>query len=123
MSANFEIVINRILTGTSGELTDVIKKVEFTVKGTEEGQSFELPQIVDLTEPESSSFKPLSEVTHDDVVAWIVENFESMPSVEAHIQYVLDKQVAIAALESKPLPWQPAPEVEEPQAIPPSEVA
>jgi len=114
MTANFEIIVNRILTGTVGELVDVIKKVEFTVKGTEEGQSFELPQIVDLTEPEAASFKPLSEVTQDDVVSWIESNFDNMDAVESHIQMVLDKEVAKAALESKPLPWIPQePEVTE----------
>jgi hypothetical protein len=106
MQANFEIIINKILTGTSGELSDVIKKVEFTVKGTQEGSSFELPQIVDLTEPEAAEFKPLSEVSQEDVIDWIVDNFDSMPAVESHIQSVLTKEVAKAALESKPLPWQ-----------------
>ena len=49
MSATYEIKINGIRTGAVGNLTDVIRKVEFTVRGTEEGQSFELPQTVDLT--------------------------------------------------------------------------
>lgn len=107
MSANFEIIINRILTGSVGELSDVIKKVDFTVKGVENGQSFELPQTVDLSEPEAGKFKPLSEVTEADVVAWIQANFTNMAAVEAHIQFVLDKEVAKAALQTKPLPWMP----------------
>ena len=107
MQANFEIIINKILTASSGEMPDVIKKVEFTVRGTQEGSSFELPQIVDLTEPEAAEFKPLSEVTQEDVIAWIIDNFDNMLAVELHIQSVLTKEVAKAALESKPLPWQP----------------
>lgn len=109
MSATFEIKINAIRTGVVGNLTDVIKRVEFTVKGTEQGQSFELPQNVELSEPEAESFKPLAEVTEADVVAWVEANFTNMDGVKAHIQFVLDKEVATAALEAKPLPWAPAP--------------
>lgn len=109
MSATFEIKINAIRTGAVGSLTDVIKRVDFTVKGAEQGQTFELPQNVELSEPEAESFKPLAEVTEADVVAWVEANFTNMDGVKAHIQYVLDKEVAAAALEAKPLPWAPAP--------------
>lgn len=114
MSAIFEINVNGIRTGIVGNLTDVIRKVEFTVKGIEQGQSFALPQTVDLTEPQAESFKPLAQVTEADVVAWVEENFANMDGVKAHIQIVLDKEVAKAALESKPLPWAPAAPTPEP---------
>lgn len=109
MSATFEIKINAIRTGAVGDLTDVIRKVEFTVKGTEEGQSFELPQTVDLSEPDAGNFTPFAQVGEADVVSWVEANFGNMDGVKAHIQYVLDKEVAKHALESKPLPWAPAP--------------
>lgn len=105
MSATFEVKINGIRTGAVSNMPDVIRKVEFTVKGTEKGQSFELPQTVDLTEPQAESFKPLAQVTEADVVAWVGENFTNMDGVKAHIQFVLDKEVAKAALTSSPLPW------------------
>ena len=109
MSATFEIKINAIRTGKVGELTNVIKKVEFTVKGTEEGQTFELPQTVDLADPEAAAFKPIDTVGEADVVSWVEANFSNLDAVKAHIQYVLDKEVAKAALTSAPLPWAPAP--------------
>lgn len=109
MTATFETKINAIRTGTVGELTNVVKRVEFTVKGTDQGQSFELPQSVGLSEPAAGSFKPLAEATEADVVAWVEANFTNMDGVKAHIQYVLDKEVAAAALEATPLPWAPAP--------------
>jgi glyoxylate utilization-related uncharacterized protein len=108
MSATFEININGIRTGTVGNLTNVIRKVEFTVNGTEQGQTFALPQTVDLSDPQAESFTPLAQVTEANVVAWIEENFTNMDGVKAHIQMVLDKEVAKAALESAPLPWAPA---------------
>lgn len=107
MSATFETKINAIRTATVGELTNVVKRVEFTVKGTEEGQSFELPQSVDLSDPQTEGFISLAEITEANVVAWVEENFEIMPVVKSHIQSVLTKEVAKAALVTTPLPWVP----------------
>ena len=107
MPATFEIKINAIRTSTVGDLTNVVKRVEFTVKGTEQGQSFELPQSVDLADPQSDAFLPLDQVSEANVVQWVEENFANMDSVKAHIQYVLDKEVAKAALAETPLPWAP----------------
>lgn len=110
MSATFETKINAIRTGTVGELTNVVKRVEFTVKGTEQGQSFELPQSVDLADPQSEAFVPLAQVTEANVIQWVNENFTNMSAVQEHIQYVLNQEVAKAALAETPLPWAPAPE-------------
>lgn len=104
----FETKINAIRVGTVGSLTDVVRKVEFTVKGSDAGQSFELPQVVDLLEPQAESFKPLNQLTESDVVQWVEENFTNMESVKAHISMVVAREVAKASLESKPLPWAPA---------------
>jgi hypothetical protein len=110
MSATFETKINAIRTGTVGELTNVVKRVEFTVKGTEQGQTFELPQNVDLADPQSEAFVPLAQVTEANVVQWVNENFTNMSAVQEHIQYVLNQEVAKVALAEAPLPWAPAPE-------------
>jgi len=110
-TATFEIKVNGIRTGTVGDLTNVIKKVDWTLKGTEGGQSFELPQTTDLGDPEAESFVPLAQVNEANVIAWIEATETRMPGIKAHIQLVLDREVAKAALESKPLPWAPpAPE-------------
>lgn len=110
MSATFEIKINAIRTGAVGNLTDVIKRVDFTVKGAEQGQSFELPQSVEIADPNPEQFIQLANVTEANVIAWVEENFTNMGGVKAHIQYVLDKEIAAAAFASQPLPWAPAPE-------------
>ena len=110
MSATFEIKINAIRTTTVGDLAGVIRKVEFTVKGIEEGQSFELPQTVDLGDPAPESFIQLASLTEADVVAFVEASATNMEGVKAHIQFVLDKEVAKAALTSTPMPWAPAPE-------------
>lgn len=112
MTATFDIKINAIRTGTVGDLNDVVKRVDFTVKGTEQGQSFELPQSIDLADPQSESFIPLAQLTEAIVVQWIEDNFANMDSVKTHIQLVLDKEVAKAALTETPLPWAAAAEAE-----------
>ena len=106
-TATFEIKVNAIRTGTVGDLTNVIRKVEWTLKGTERGQSFALPQTTDLGEPQADSFVPLAQVDEASVIAWVEATETRMPGLKAHIQMFLDKEVAKAALESAPLPWAP----------------
>jgi hypothetical protein len=113
----FTITITAIRTTTVGELESVVKHVEWTLKGTENGQSFELPQKTMMGEPDAEDFIPLTSLTPEVVVAWIeAAEVERMPSIKAHIQSVLDKMVQEAALDSAPLPWAPAPEPETPAA-------
>lgn len=112
-TADFAITINGIRTATVGELTNVVKHVEWVLKGTESGQSFELPQKTMMGEPDAQNFIPLASLTPEAVTAWIeAAEAERMPGVKAHIQYVLDKIVAEASMQSAPLPWAPAPEPE-----------
>lgn len=114
MTATFQTKINAIRTGTVGELTNVVKRVEFTVKGTDQGQSFELPHSIEIADPDPAAFIDLANVTEANVIQWVNENFPSMSAVQEHIQYVLDREVAKAALTEAPLPWAPAPEPETP---------
>lgn len=108
MSATFKITINSIRT-TEINGNNVVKQVSFDVQGSQEGQQFSLPQTVELSDPDSATFKPLSELTEADVITWVEVNFLQMDSVKAHIQYVLDKQIAEASLKATPLPWLPEP--------------
>jgi hypothetical protein len=113
MTATFEIIITGIRTTTVGELTNVVKHVEWTLKGTEEGQSFELPQKTMMGEPDAQDFIPLASLTPEAVTAWIeAADAERMPGIKAHIQYVVDKMVVEASMQTAPLPWAPAPEPE-----------
>ena len=105
MSTTFEIKINAIRTNDIGELKNVIKRVEFTIKGTNAGQSFELPQSVDLSDPQTESFVPLSELVQSDVIEWVNQNFSHMDAVKAHIQLVLDKEISKINLVETSLPW------------------
>lgn len=113
-TASFNIKIDAIRVTNIGDLTNVIKKVEWTMNGTEEGQTFSLPQVTDLGDPDPENFVQFAELTEENVVAWIESTETRLPSIKAHIQMVLDKEVQKAALETKPLPW--APVVETPQA-------
>lgn len=105
MSATFSIGIHAIRTGTVGNLTNVVKKVEFSVKGEEQGQTFELPFNADLADPQAESFVPLAQVTQADVVAWVEANYANLDAVKAHIQSVLDREIAKSSFAPAPLPW------------------
>lgn len=115
MSATFAIAINAIRTTTIGNMPDVIKEVDFTVTGTQAvseavpDKSFSLPQTTALSDPNVEHFLPLAQVAEADVVNWIEANFGNLDGVKAHIQYVLDREVAKASLAQTPMPWAPTP--------------
>jgi hypothetical protein len=111
MAIAFTIKINGIRTATVNGLADTVKQVEWTLTGEEEGQKFELPQTTNLGDPDSANFVPLNSLTEAAVMAWVEATETRMPNIKAHIQYVLEKEVARASLASTPMPW--APVVEE----------
>lgn len=104
-TATFTIKVNGIRTTTENNLQNVIKQVDWVLSGEEAGQTFELPQTTILTNPVSESFIPLAEVTEQNVISWVEANEPRLNAIKAHIQNVLDEQVAKAALTSTPMPW------------------
>lgn len=117
MAATYTIKINGVRTHDLGSLTKVIKQIEFTVEGAQDGQTFALPQTLTVPDADAQSFVPFEQLTEANVVAWINEHFDNLDSVKAHIQFVLDKESQKAQLAQQPLPWAPpAPPVTEPNA-------
>jgi hypothetical protein len=112
MPANFTITVNRVFTETEGNLTNVVKKAEWTLTGTQEGQTFSLPQTTDMNSADPNDFVSFENLTEANVIAWIEGACPSMDAIEAHIQLVLDRECAKAALESPALPWAPEPQAE-----------
>ena len=116
----FTITPTAVRTNTVGTLVDAVKEIDWTMKGELDGQSFELPQTTVLSEPQAEAFVPFASLTQTDLVSWIEASDERISSIKAHIQYVLDKQIASASLTAKSLPWAPAPEVVPAPATPPA---
>lgn len=107
MSTTFTTKINRIRTTTVGNKSDVVKEVDWTMIGTQDGQTFELPQSTRLSDPDDQSFIALSQLTEAQVIAWIEATDTRIDAIKAHIQYVLDRDAATAALTPTALPWAP----------------
>jgi hypothetical protein len=103
--AVFTITVTGIRTANVGELASVVKHVEWTLEGTQDGQTFALPQKTTMGEPDAEDFIPLASLTPEVVVAWIEAAHETMPAIKEHIQSVLTKMVFEAALEPASLPW------------------
>jgi hypothetical protein len=111
MTATFQIIVNGIRTANEGGLTNVIKQVSWTLKGTQEGQSFELPQETNLNPVDPENFTELSAMTGPGLIeSWLETAEVNMSGIKAHIQLVLDKECAKASLTSAAMPWAPAPE-------------
>jgi hypothetical protein len=113
-TAAFTIKVNAIRTATVNGLADTVKQVEWTLIGEEAGQKFELPQSTNLGDPDSANFVPLTSLTETAVIAWIEATETRMSNIKAHIQYVLEKEIARASLTSTPMPWAPVVENPEP---------
>jgi hypothetical protein len=107
-SADFAIRITGLRTQTVAGVPGVVKQVDWTITGTEAGQVFELPQTTTVPDPDAADFVPLEQLTEPQVVAWIEAQDIRLPGIKQHIQLVLDRQVAQAALEPATMPWAPA---------------
>ena len=120
-TATFTIRVNGIRTTTENNLQNVIKQVDWVLAGEESGQTFQLPQTTVLNNPVSESFIPLAEVTEANVISWVEANEPRLNAIKAHIQNVLDEQVAKANLVSTTMPWAPVvvpePEPEQPPVV------
>jgi hypothetical protein len=113
-TAAFTIKINGLRTATVNGLENTVKQVDWTLVGEESGQKFELPQTTSLGNPDAEGFVPLANLTETAVAAWVEATDTRLPGIKAHIQFVLDKEVAKSALTNAPMPW--APVVETPAA-------
>ena len=109
-TATFTIKINGLRTATVNGLENTVKQVAWTLVGEESGQKFELPQTTNLPDPASENFIQLTSLTEANVIAWIEATETRLPGIKSHIQYVLDKEVAKAALADTPMPWAPVTE-------------
>ena len=107
MSATFTIKVNRVFTKNEGDLQNVVKKVEWTLSGEQDGQKFDLPQTSDVDSPTPESFVQYDSLTEANVIAWIESKPEMLAPIKAHIQMVLDKESAKAALSTPDMPWAP----------------
>lgn len=119
-TATFTIKINGIRTTSTDQYESVVKQVEWTMVGEKNGQKFELPQSTELPNPDGQQpFISLENLTENTVIDWIETNETRLPGIKAHIQYVLDKEFAKAALTQETLPWAPPPvSIPEPVAPP-----
>jgi hypothetical protein len=107
MSATFTIKINGIRTTTVGERANVVKQVDWALVGKESSQTFELPQSTTLADPDGQPFVELSNLTEAEVTAWVEAAAGNIDGIKAHIQMVLDREVARAALADTAMPWVP----------------
>jgi hypothetical protein len=105
MSATFTLTINGLKTKDENGLEGVIKIVNWTLHGQQDGVSFELPQETLLRNPDPGSFVPLSELTPQVVTSWMEARSEHYQAVKAHIQYVLDREVEKAGTQEVAPPW------------------
>lgn len=106
-TADFTIKVTGLRTATINGIENAVKQVEWTMVGTEASQTFELPQSTTVPDPQLEGFVPLQSLTEAEVTSWIEAHETRIPGIKAHIQLVLDREVAKAALATATMPWAP----------------
>lgn len=104
-TADFTIKITGLKVTNTINSADVVKQVEWTLIGKESGCSFELSQSTQLDDPDDQNFIPFVSLTEAEIVTWIENTETRLLGIKAHIQYVLDREVAKADLSEAKLPW------------------
>lgn len=112
MSATFTTRVLAMRTASEDGLTQVVKEVDFLIEGEDTGQTFGFQNTMVAGPIDQQNFVPFADLTEQHVIDWI-EAEPRLVEVKAHIQLVLDKMVASAALTPETLPWAPPP-VEQP---------
>ncbi len=107
MTISYTITINAARTTTQGSLVDVVKELEWTIAGTDSGQSFSLPNVTVLPDADPEHFTPYASATEAQMVEWVTANEPRLDAIKDHISIVVEKMVVAASLEAKPLPWAP----------------
>jgi len=114
----YNVTITAARTRTEGGLTDILSHVEWLMTGTGTNAMFELPGKTTMGPVDPENFTPYSQLTQQQVLDWVtaIEDAEGgqFAGFRAHIGMVVARMEAEAALESKALPWAPAPETPAP---------
>ncbi len=119
MATQYTTAINSCRVHTQGDIPNVVKEVNVTITGTDDVYdkcTFALPIQVTFGPADPQSFTPFKDITEAEMIAWVNAQTDQIAPVQAHIDYVVQKDVALAELQPKPLPWAPP----TPPPIPPT---
>lgn len=125
MATTYSTAINACRTTTQGDLTEVVREVSCTITGTDDvvtSCTFALPIAVTFGPADPASFTPFAEVTEAQMIAWVEAQTDQLAGTYAHIDLVVQRDVALAQFTPTPLPWAP-PTPPEPTPTPTPEPA
>lgn len=102
----FKITINSMLTGTVGNLQDIVKQVEYTIVAEKDNQQTSTTNTVQLPTPSLDNFTSFDDLTEEQVVGWI-NSLEQTSSIKNYLKEQLEKKIAESVLQVKRAPWMP----------------
>jgi hypothetical protein len=117
----FSLAIRAARTRDEGGLTDILTAVEWVLTGVQGSATFELPGKTTMGPVDPQNFTPYAQLSQQQVLDWVnaIEDTATgqFPGMRAHIDMVVTRMAAEAALAAKPLPWATEPQ---PPALEPS---
>lgn len=109
--ATFTTTVTAVRTVTMDGLPDVVIIVDWNRTGVEAGQTFQLSGTSTVGPINPSDFTPFDQLTEEQVAGWVNAKEDTpegqFPSMDAHIQYVLNKMIVDSQGTPTPLPWAP----------------
>ena len=105
----FTLVITAARTRNEGGLSDILTAVEWRLIGTGTDALFELPGKTTMGPVDPENFTPYASLSQQQVIDWVnaIEDVAGgqFPGMKAHIEMIVARMEAEAALAPKPLPW------------------
>lgn len=109
MPITYTTSITGLRTRAEGDLTDVVRVVDFTVSGADGDARFEIRSSAELRNPvDPETFVPMTDLTEEQVVGWL-DQAGVLVGIKENVRYQIEYQQAQAQLSPKPLPWLPLP--------------
>lgn len=118
MTITYTFKVNKIeVAPVLGELSNVVTRVRYDYKGVDEnGVEGVFAGVTPMPAPGSTEFKPLNELTEEDVISWL-EVHADKPHMHERIAKQISGQIEPMHVDT-PLPWAPVEEVVEPVVEP-----
>lgn len=100
----YTIQITGIKVIDTEEHKDIVKQIDFIIKGSLEGQTFDFPNWITLDSFDPNNFITYENLTKAKITEW-VESHPQIASMKSHMAFILEDKVKQASLKAAELPW------------------
>lgn len=108
MAVEYKIHVNSMLTGTVGNLTDVVKQISYSITASDGPHAVSTSATTQLSDPDPANFIDFNNLTEAEVIGWL-EGLEQTQVTKVYLADQLAKKISESQLQYKRAPWVPEP--------------